>query len=71
MMKSYYGKYGVNPNVNVKVSFENIYGETIQREYNSDLDYLRDMNVLTSEMDSAEMSLHKIYKEIEKYNKNN
>ena len=68
---SYYNKFNETPRVNIKLSFENIYGKTVQREYNSDLHYLRDMKVLTPEMDTAEMSLHKIYKELEKFNKNN
>lgn len=68
---SYCNKYNETPKVNIKLSFENIYGEPVQREYNSDLHYLRDMKVLTPEMYTAEMSLHRIYKELEKFNKNN
>ena len=71
MMNQYYGKYGEDPKLKVILSFENIYGEIVKREYKLDLDYLKSIRPLKSEMDSVEMSLHKIYTELEKYNRNN
>ncbi|MBR0272153.1 MAG: hypothetical protein IJQ68_09255 [Methanobrevibacter sp.] len=71
MMNTYYKKYGEDPKINVKISFENIYGDIVKREYKSDLDYLKSVRTLTSEKDSVETSLHNIYKEMEKFNKKN
>ena len=39
------------------------------REYKSDMGYLKNVRVLTSEKDSIETLLHKIYKELKKGNK--
>lgn len=40
------------------------YGELVEREYESNLDYLSDVHFLTSESETIEMSLYKIRKEI-------
>lgn len=71
MVNQYYGKYDEDPNLDVKLSFENMYGETVERKYRLDLGYLKSVRQLNSEMNSAEMSLHNIYKELKKYNENN
>lgn len=66
---AYHRKYHEEPYMDVKISFENIYGETVNREYKSDMGYLKNVRVLTSEKDSIETLLHKIYKELKKGNK--
>lgn len=63
---AYNQKYKEEPYMDVKISFENIYGERVIRKYKSDLEYLKNVRVLTSEKDSIEISLHKIYEELKK-----
>lgn len=69
MMHSYYNKYQEHPHTKFIIDFENIYGKTIKREYKSSLDYLFDTQYLTSESETAEMSLYKIKNEFQETNR--
>lgn len=69
MTHAYYGKYRGYPNVKFFISYKNIYNKQITREYESDLNYLNDVDFLGSESETVEMSLHKIKEEFQKTNK--
>ncbi|MBQ9025551.1 MAG: hypothetical protein IJ104_04125 [Methanobrevibacter sp.] len=70
MTHSYYSKYKKHPQNKFIISYENIYGEIVEREYESDLNYLKDIHFLNSESETMEMSLYKIRKEITKLRRN-
>ena len=69
MIHNYYGKYPEYPNVKFFISYKNIYNKQITREYESNLNYLNDVGFLSSESETAEMSLYKIKEEFHKTNK--
>ena len=69
MTHSYYDKYKEYPKNKFIITYENIYEKTVKREYESNLDYLKEIHFLTSESETIEMSLYKIQKEIHKTNK--
>lgn len=69
MAHTYYTKYNEYPHINFFITYKNIYGNIIKREYESDLDYLKDVNFLTSESETLEMSLYKIKDEFHETNK--
>ena len=70
MTPSYYNKYKEHPQNKFIIIYENIYGELVEREYESNLDYLSDVHFLTSESETVEMSLYKIRKEMTRLRKN-
>ena len=70
MTNSYHSKYKEYPQNKFSITYENIYGELVEREYESNLDYLSNVNYLTSESETIEMSLYKIRKEITRLRKN-
>jgi len=70
MTHSYRSKYKEYPQNKFIITYENIYGELVEREYESNLDYLSDVHFLTSESETIEMSLYKIRKEITRLRKN-
>ena len=51
-----------------QISYQNIYNETLTRRYVHDLNYLKSIGYLNSEMNTIEMSLSKIQKEFKKTN---
>ena len=68
MTHSYYTKNKEYPHITFFISYRNIYGEVINRTYESNLNYLQDIHFLNSESETLEMSLSKIKKEFEKTN---
>lgn len=68
MTHAHHNKYQEYPNTKFIISYENIYGEIIERNYESDLNYLKDIHFLDSESETAEMSLYKLRKEFHKTN---
>ena len=69
MTHSYYNKYHEYPKNKFIITYENIYEKTIERNYESNLDYLKEIDFLTSESETVEMSLYKIRKEFHQTNK--
>lgn len=67
MTYSYQSKYKEYPQNKFSITYENIYGELVEREYESNLDYLSDVNYLTSE---SETIVYEIRKEITRLRKN-
>lgn len=70
MTHSHYTKFKEYPHIKFIITYKNIYGRIIKREYESDLNYLTDVNFLNSESETVEMSLYKIRKEFHKTNNN-
>lgn len=70
MTHNYYNKFKKYPQNKFFITYENIYGELIEREYESNLNYLNDVHFLSSESETVEMSLYKIRKEITRLRKN-
>ena len=58
------------PDFKFNIEFKNIYGNTISRQYDSDLGFLNSVGFLGDEMKSVEMSLHDINENLDKINKN-
>lgn len=69
MMRNYHNAFQEHPHTKFIISYENIYGNILKREYESNLDYLYDLEHLTSESETIEMSLYKIRKEFHQTNR--
>lgn len=64
--KLYREKFNKLPNFTFLISYRNIYGDSIEREYVVNLNYLDNSYYLLSEADTVEMSLYKIGKNLDK-----
>lgn len=68
MTHAHYTEFKKYLNVKFIITYNNIYSKTMKREYETDLDYLKDINYLHSESETIEMSLYKIRKEFHETN---